>query len=300
MKLPASLALVFAFVLAAAPLASAQTPGYDYTSVYYPGSANTAVYAINDAGIFVGALKETGGAHRAILGTAGSLALLGLNTPLAAAKESWAFTVNRHGDVGGAYFDAAGVLHGYVLRASGAFEVVDRPGWAGTEVWGINAGGTIVGISTDASGATSAYRLRGGSFESVDLPGMVATYPYSVNDFEEIAGEAVKTAGTNGYGYLQGPRGRVATFTAPGSAPEQTYFISVNDRNVVLGGYSDAAGNSSPFIRDRAGYRMFELPPSFDAVYTSAATINTRGDVVGWYYDSAFVAHGFVARVTSP
>ena len=40
----------------------------------------------------------------------------------------------------------------------------------------------------------------------------------------------------------------------------------------------------------------FDLPASFGAVYVSAQTINDLEDIVGYYFDANFVAHGFVAK----
>ena len=287
--------LLTAFLLLFALIGPARAADYSYRSILWPGAANSAVYAINENRTFVGALKEPSGAHRAIIGTAGSLALLGEGTPLASANESWAYTINHHGDIGGAYIDAAKVLHGYVLRANGAFEIVDRPGFAGTTVYGINRHGSLIGLSYDASGGTHAYVRRGGQFESADISGALQTYAYGINSFEQIVGEVVKTPDTNGYGYIQGPRGRHVLVTAPGSAPEQTYFLSINDRQDVLGGYTDVGGVAHAFLRDQDGYQEFTVPAEFGSVYTSAATINNRGDVVGYYFDAEGAARGFIA-----
>src|SRR5882724_813148 len=231
MTLPLNLFLSLAV---AASCGAANATDYDVRGVDFPGAANTAVYAINDSGNFVGAEKDAAGKHHAIIGNANALSLLGTNSPLGSAVESWAFSINRHGDVAGAFTDAAGAKHGYVLRADGAFEMIDEPGAAATQAYGINARGSVIGITSDSDGANPhAYVLRNGQFQPADLPGVAQTFPLSINEAEEIVGEAIQTDGTNGFGYLQGPRGRFTLVTAPGSAPEQTYFISINDRNEV-------------------------------------------------------------------
>jgi len=63
-----------------------------------------------------------------------------------------------------------------------------------------------------------------------------------------------------GFGYLQRPDGQFSLFTAPGSAPQQTFFISVNNHEQILGAYLDAAGNQKNFPKMHDHYRPFDLP----------------------------------------
>jgi len=78
--------------------------------------------------------------------------------------------------------------------------------------------------------------------------------------------------------------------------PEQTFFISINNRDQILGSYFDAQDNIHNFIHRGSRYVSFDLPASFGAVYVSAQTINDLEDIVGYYFDANFVAHGFVAK----
>jgi len=271
-------------------------PTYRYSTIDFPGAANTALYAINNQRQFVGAMKATTGEHRAIVGTGSQVVLLDPAGPLGTGRQSWAFSINDAGDIAGVFIDAAGVNHGYVRRTSGALEVIDFPGASGTQAFGVNSRGSVIGIYFDVDGNLHAFTLRHGVFQPADLPGALQTYPFSINDTEEIAGEYVKTADTLGFGYLQDRDGRFTLTTAPGSAPESTYFISINNRDEVLGAYADAAGNFFNFIRIGADYVPFDLPASFGAVFVSAQTLNDHDDIVGYYFDGNGVAHGFVAR----
>ncbi len=284
------------FLLALALPAAVWGTEYRFRAVDFPGAANTALYAINDHGQFVGAEKDSAGKHHAIVGRGVRLAQLDPSGTIGTSVESWAFSINGHGDIAGAIVDAAGANHGFVRRASSAIELVDFPGASGTQAFGINDHGSVIGIYFDAAGKQHAFTLRHGRYQTADLPDTLVTYPLSINNEEEIAGEAVKTPDTVGFGYLQHRGGRIELATAPGSAPEQTYFVSINNRREVLGGYFDVAGNIFNFIRRGSDYTPFDLPASFGAVYVSAQTINDRGDIVGYWFDASFVAHGFVAR----
>ena len=252
---------------------------YEYSTVDFPGAANTALYAVNNEQRFVGAEKDMQGKHHAIVGQGAQLALLDPTGPVGTAVESWAFSINDHGDIAGMLLDAAGSFHGYVLRASGAVELLDYPGASGTQGFGINDRGSVIGGYFDAAGNQHAFTLRHGRYQNADLPDSLLTFPLSINDAEEIVGEVIKTPDTIGFGYLQHRDGRFTLTTAPGSAPESTYFISINNRREVLGAFTDASGNQNNFIRIGNEYVPFDVPASFGSVYTSAQTINDRGDM---------------------
>src|SRR5262249_35412372 len=102
----------------------------------------------------------------------------------------------------------------------------------------------------------------------------------------------------NGFGYLQKPDGRVTFTTAPGSAPEQTFFISINNRQQILGGFADSAGVQHNFLKTGNDFRPFDLPARFAASFVSAQTVNDLDEIVGFYFDASNVAHGFVAIPT--
>ena len=270
---------------------------YRYRAIDYPGAANTALYAINVRGHYVGAMKDAvTGAHHAVHGQGGSIKLLDPDGPVGHAKESWAFTTNGLGQIGGVYLDDAGVRHGFILHPGGTVQSIDMPGAFGTQVYGLNDRGQFIGLYSDAAGADHAYVNRNGTFENADLPDGVLTVPLSINDSGQIVGEFVKTEGTTGYGYIQYTDGRFTLHTAPDSPPEQTFFISMNNRRQILGAWFDADGFAHNFIRRHGRYTPFDLPDSMGAIYVQAETINDQGDVVGYWFDSNWVAHGFWAN----
>lgn len=282
-----------------APVAMAATttaePTYRYSVIDYPGAANTALYAINARGAYVGAMKDTTGAHHAVHGHGGHLAVLNPNGPIGRAVESWAFTTNVLGEIGGTYIDSAGSTHGFIYHPDGRVDTIDLPGAKATQVYGLNDRGQFIGLYDDANGQTHAYANVDGQFQTIDLPNGVATIPLSINDSGQIAGEFIATANTVGYGFLRYPNGHVTLHNAPDAPPEQTLYISINNRRQVLGTWFDADGNPHNFVRQHGRHVPFNLPDSFGAVYVAAETINDQGDIVGVFFDSNFVAHGFLA-----
>jgi len=292
-----SIVALLALPLVPAAASAEMDNGYRYKDVYFPGSANRALYAINARGQYVGALKEAGdGTHKAIHGRNGSTYRLDANGVIGTAQQSWAFTTNVRGEIGGVYDDAAGVRHGFIFHPGGTVKTIDMPGAFGTQVYGLNDRGQFIGLYRDAAGADHAYVNRNGTFENADLPDGLQTVPLSINDSGQIVGEFIKTEGTTGYGYIQYPDGRFTLHTAPDSPPEQTFFISTNNRRQILGAWFDADGFAHNFIRRHGRYTPFDLPDSMGAIYVQAEMINDQGDVVGYWFDANWVAHGFLAN----
>jgi hypothetical protein len=254
------------------PAAHAAT-GYAFRAIDFPGSANTALYAVNDHGAFVGAEKDLDGIHHAIFDDGTHLRLLDPAGSLG--TESWAFSINNWDDIAGTYTDDTGAHHGFVHHADHTLTHIEFPGAIETQAFGVNDLGVVIGIYVDTAGC--------------------GTTPLSINDSGVIVGEFIRTPGTNGFGYLQRPDGRFTLTTAPGSAPEQTFFISINNRHQILGAFADAAQVQHNFLKTGDIFRAFDLPARFAASFVSAQTVNDQEEIVGYYLDASAVAHGFVA-----
>jgi hypothetical protein len=89
-----------------------------------------------------------------------------------------AFGLNDHGQVVGAYVDAAGAMHGFLL-SKGQFQSIDDPFGVGTTlVNGINDFGALVGFYMDAAGNTDGFlAIPGGNIgftSGATLTGTVA------------------------------------------------------------------------------------------------------------------------------
>jgi probable HAF family extracellular repeat protein len=288
-------ALIVLAVLGAGAAHAAAATEYEVRTVDFPSAANTALYAVNDAAICVGAEKDAAGLHHAFVLADGHARLLDLGASAVRPVQSWAFSINNRGDVAGAMIDAGGTFHGYVHHRDGSVEVIGYPGGADSQAYGINDRGSLIGTYNDANGNPHAFVRRDGQYSTIDLPGGVMTIALSINDREEIAGEFITAAGGNGFGYIQKRDGSFLLATAPGSDPNQTYFISINNRDQVLGAYANAAVAQQNFLATGSSYASFDLPAGFAASYVSAQTVNDADEIVGYYLDGAGVAHGFFA-----
>jgi len=302
MRLPTVCAAVISVAAAysAAGNPQASTPTYQYRVLDFPGAAQTTPFAVNDRGQIVGAEIDSAGLNHAIFDDGRQLQLLDASGLIGTSLESFAFSINNHDDIAGAYRDSSGELHGYVRHPDGSLDHIEFPGGNNTQAFGINDFGVVIGIYKDGSNVNHAFLLREGQYQTVDLPGgpTTLTIPLSINDRGVVAGQFIKTSMTNGFGYLQQIGGGFTLVTAPGSAPEQTFFISINNRNEILGGYNDAAGVPHNFLKTRSGYQPFEFPARFGAISVVVQTVNDFEEIVGYYIDANQLAHGFVATRT--
>src|SRR5215510_1709259 len=71
--------------------------------------------------------------------------------------------------------------------ASYTFTTIDVPGASGTEAFGINRSGRIVGSFGDATGG-HGFLKDGVTYTPFDAPGAVSTWAYGINEVGQIAG----------------------------------------------------------------------------------------------------------------
>lgn len=292
--------LCFALALTAgcvdAPLDEAQESSallghHGALRIDYPGATRTLVLGLNDLGRYVG-LFVNAGPHAMIFdGT--SLAPLDPGGVVGTSPRSRAYAINNLGHVVGSYSDASGGLHGFVMRGH-TVTTIDSPDGLPTEVYGINDLGEMIGVTYADDGSTHGFSLRGGVFRSLDNAGSISTVPLSINDLGVVVGEDIDVPDTIGHGFRRSRTGAVTFYDAPQAPPDSTYFVSINNRNQILGAYFDEGFNASHFIREGNVVRPFELPASLGATAFTAQTLNDFGMVVG-YYDDATGTHGFLA-----
>ncbi len=283
------------FVALVGAAAGAAATEFEIRALDYPGATSTELFALNDAAQVVGAERDTARRPHAIVLQDGRLRLLDPNGVIGKAVRSWAFSINNRGDIAGAYVDTAGTFHGYVHHPDGTIDPIEYPGGFDTQAFGINDLRSVIGVYSDSAGNPHAFVLREGVYKTIDVAGGLQTIPLSINDREEIAGEYITTANTNGFGYVQQKDGTVSIVTAPGSDPQQTFFISINNRDQILGGYANASTAQQNFLLTGSVYALFDLPARFGAIFVSAQTVNDRDEIVGFYQNAAGAFHGFLA-----
>jgi len=280
---------------ATSSIASAQT----YTAVNYPGAALTELIGgPNPQGTSVGGYTLTAGG--ALHGF--TLSKKGVFTPFDPPGSTFTVVnfINPRGDIVGAYADASGVSHGFVL-SGGTYTTVDYPGAAGTELTSVNPSGEMSGSTcSDPAcgdfGATNVTRSFLVSKKDVfsatfDPPGATSSTTSVVIPSGAVVGAYTDLSGTTCATQCQGYmlfHGTYATINYPGSS--FTFAGGANASGSIVGIYTDSSGNGHGFLFN-GGYTSFDYP---GAAFTEATGINPSGVIVGLYTDSAGATHGFM------
>ena len=132
------------------------------------------------------------------------------------AVESDAWGINERGDVVGKYFDAAGNVHGFLLRGE-KFTTIDIKGSEGNSARDINDLGQIAGNFGDSAGVEHGYLMTRGTIREIDFPGADNTDVSALNDLGDVAGGLFGNDGS-ARGFFS-RAGRLISFEVPGSAP---------------------------------------------------------------------------------
>jgi Cu/Zn superoxide dismutase len=195
---------------------------------------------------------------------------------------------------------AAGIAAGMAGRPAAASHVSygfrtldDAADPTFNQLLGITDQGLIAGyFGSGAQGHPNmGYLLNGGSYQSQNFPGSVQTQVTGLNNNGVTVGfySGMNTANmmndNSGFYAVNGQGFHTADFPAQSpAAPPVDQLLGVNDNDVAVGFYTDAKGNNHGYeynITDHAYSRV--LDPADQGASLTAAAINDRGDVAGFY-----------------
>jgi hypothetical protein len=231
------------------------------------------------------------------------------------------YSISSTGAITGAYWDAEGVIHGFVRSADRAITDFDYPGGTFTMPWAISPSGEITGLYGDPSVANLDHgflRTPNGKFVSFDAPGAgdgtgcCGSLPSSNGPGQGTMGEAINPAGwiagdyvdSNNvdHTFLRAPDGKIMDFPVPGA---DAYFgawvdgaAGINPAGAIAGGYLEVPSDVyHGYVRTPDG-AITEINVSgagtgaFQGTITNC--INAEGAIVGNYVDPSGVNHGFL------
>jgi hypothetical protein len=178
---------------------------------------------------------------------------------------------------------------------------------AADQLLGVNDHNVAVGFYTDGDGNTHAYTfdIRHNRFNEVMPSGITNPTGAAINNNGDIAGFGTQSSATGAnpptVGYLLRRDGRVTVLSVPGSSSTQA--LGINDRDEVVGLYTDAQGNTHGYTwTPRGGFQTLvddpNAVPATASPNTSSSTINgvnDQGKLVGFYNDADGNTHGFLA-----
>jgi len=279
---------------------AAQRPS-TFTSFDFPGATTTGASGINADGAVVGSYNDSAGKTHGYLLSAGTFTAIDYPGALSTSASG----INSQGDIVGNHVDAAGgASRGFLLR-QGVFSDVNFPGHLNTVLVRITDGGQIVGCYHDLDGMSMhGFMFSDGNYSDLSVPASMNTGV--IPDGSVTAGHYTDmTTGVN-RGYLASAGG-FAGFDFPFSTATAAADMSASGE--VLGAYTDSAKNTHGFLLTLGdAVSTFGVNPpggmagSFDFVsidYPGARAtrpngINSHGDLVGSYDDSAGKSHGFL------
>lgn len=175
------------------------------------------------------------------------------------------------------------------------FTTIEVPGATGTQAFGINDAGQIVGTFEDATFVPHGFlRDSGGGFTTLDVPGATRTEASGINDAGLIVGFFEN--GTGRHGFLRDGLGGFTTLDVPGAT--RTEPFGINDAGQITGFFRDATSTEHGFFRDSLG--VFTTLDRPGAVSSEALGINSDL-IVGLFNDTSPIAadplgagdHGF-------
>jgi len=283
---------------------AAQRPS-TFTSLDVPGATTTVAQGINADGAVVGAYVDSAGRQHGFLLRGGTFTTIDYPGALTTGVRG----INSQGDMVGVHVDATGLpgggSRGFLLR-QGAFSDINYPGHLTTIPVKIYDSGQIVGCyhDNDTMGSMHGWLFSDGNFS--DLSTSPSMNNGVLPDGSVTAGLYTDMMTGVGRAYLAS-NGAFAPFDFPFAIGTSAWDLSSTGE--LVGTYTDAAKKGHGFrltlgdsVSTFGANVQLGMGGSFNfvsidypgATTTNAFGINSRGDVVGSYVDSAGKTHGFL------
>ena len=186
--------------------------------------------------------------------------------------------------VGGSFAALGDVRNCFILSGNTMTTLSDPNGTGGTECWGINTKGTVVGDYIDANNATVAYIYSKGVFTDITPPKSTFAIAYGVNDSNVVIG------------YYIDPKGGTYGFTFDGT----TYTkLAVKGASTTQGFGIDNAGDYTEIAVLSDGLEHSYLVKGGKAseivfpniTQVAAHHMNNKGQISATVIDSANADH---------
>jgi uncharacterized membrane protein len=130
-------------------------------------------------------------------------------------------------------------------------------------------------------------------FTTINVPGALQTLSLGINNSGVIVGQYVDKSGV-AHGYILNGK-RVTTVDDPNGEDTFCNKVSSNVAIAVVGSYTNLNTNEDAAFLYKHG-KFTDIPGPTGAIASAAYGINDRGEIVGYYLDSARVPHGFLLK----
>jgi probable HAF family extracellular repeat protein len=205
--------------------------------------------------------------------------------------------INNAGQVVGQFLTSGNEQHAFVHSGT-ALADLGTLGGPSSYARGINDAGQVVGVSDTGTDATRAFLYSGGAMRDLGTLGGVHSYAAAINNAGKVVGGA-STADTfegilpNAFVYSGGAMQNLGTFPAGDSSNA----LGLNNVGQIVGNSAISTDDppEHPFHAFLySGGVMTDLG-TLGGIFSSAAAINDRGQVVGYASTPEFrVDHAFL------
>ena len=186
------------------------------------------------------------------------------------------------------------------LARGSFFQIVPVPNSTSTTVFGINDSGIITGSWLDASGLEHGYvgPASGTSYTSFDDPNSPGpgTEPRAINNNGYITGFSDSQSGatTGDIPFERDPGGNITEITKKGKLLNYLAQGINNKNNEFAASYVNSSLSVVGYLGESGTYKKAIKLSGIANTGVAGRGINNDGDIVGWYYDSSGVQHGFL------
>jgi probable HAF family extracellular repeat protein len=239
------------------------------------GNSVSKAAALNNAGEAAG-VSETPTAAIATMFNGGSAT----NISAPGSSVSLANAINRSGEIAGwmngstANFDPQAFLY-----SNGSVKNINSPSLfpSGTEAYGINNSGEVVGTGYLSPSNFHAFLYTGGKMTDIGPPGSLQASADAINNSGQIVGSYYLTAG--GGGAFLYSSGKITTLPVPADSAGVS-ALAINDNGEIAGALYPISGGASHAARYANGV-WTDLGTIAGAASNVGMGINISGRVVG-------------------
>jgi len=181
---------------------------------------------------------------------------------------------------------ASQTVGGFVYDSSSkAFTVLTDPGAESAVPLAINNAGTIAGMETRHS-INYGFELMGSRYQRITPPGATNSIVTGVSSSNKLVGVISHGTALSNFLFSNGNYVRVTPPNAPAA-----YAHGINPAGTaVVGNYVLSGQITAGFLFQNKALQTLQFPGSS---YTTATGMNSAGQVVGYFYDTANIEHGF-------
>lgn len=220
-----------------------------YSPENYPGSVQTQVTGLNNTGVTVGFYSSAMGLAGPDFGfwaASGSFHTADYPTsnPASPAIDQL-LGVNDAGVAVGFYNTSDGNSHGYSYTiGTKSYARITVTGATSVTAAAINNNDDVAGFATESGHVVGFLKTARTTF-TLKVPGASMTQAFGVNDGDVVVGAYM--VGTKTYGFVWVPGLGFHTVNDPHGV-DSTTINGINDRDRIVGFYTDASGNTDGFV----------------------------------------------------